>query len=86
MTIPEACQDKNFYLSYINGQDGLKQKHQYYYQRQGIMAICQLQWIDFVVYTVIDLHVHVKRVYFDFHHWKDNMLPKFTKFFFDYLL
>lgn len=84
MTIAEACQDKNFYLSCINGQVALKQKHQYYYQLQGIMAICQLQWIDFVVYTVVD--IHVERVYFDFQNWKDNMLPNLTKFFFDYIL
>ena len=65
MTITEAYQDRIFYLSCVNGQVRLKQKHQYYYELQGIMAICQLQWIDFVVYKVVD--IHVERVYYDFH-------------------
>ena len=85
MSIAEACQDKTFYLSKdINGQVSLKKKHQYYHQLQGIMAICQLNWIDFVVYTVVDMHV--ERVDFDLHNWKDNMLPKLTNFFFVFLM
>ena len=83
-TIAEACQDKNFYLTCVNGQILLKKRHPYYYQLQGIMAICNLQWIDFVVYTVTD--IHIERVYFDFQNWRDTMLPKLTRFFFDYLL
>ncbi|XP_020912942.1 uncharacterized protein LOC110250672 [Exaiptasia diaphana] len=84
ITIAEACEDKNFYLSHVNGVISLKKKHPYYYQLQGIMAICNLHWIDFVVYTVSD--IHIERVYFDFELWKNTMLPKLTGFFFTYLL
>ena len=34
-----------------------------YHQTQGVMAIYQLQFLDFVVYTVGD--IRAERIYFD---------------------
>ena len=36
------------------------------------MAICQLTWLDFIVYTRSDLHV--ERIYVDELEWKENRL------------
>ena len=64
-TILEACKDKSFCLEFKENNIKLKQKHIYYYQCQGVMAICQLNWIDFVVFTKKDLHV--ERILFNEH-------------------
>ena len=52
MTIVEACSDKSFCLELVNGKSCLEKNHVYYHQLQGVMAICQLCFLDFVVYTV----------------------------------
>ena len=84
LTINEACEETNFYLKYKDGKASLNRDHIYFYQLQGVMAICQLSWIDFVVYTVKDLHV--ERIYFDALKWDNNMLPKLTNFYFKFLV
>jgi hypothetical protein len=84
LTVSEACEDTHFYLEYKEGKASLKRDHIYFHQLQGVMAICQLSWIDFVVYTVKDLHV--ERIYFDVLKWENNMLPKLTDFYFMFLL
>ena len=53
MRVLEACSDKLFCLELVDGKPCLKKKHVYYYQTQGVMAICQLEFLDFVVYTVL---------------------------------
>lgn len=72
-TIMEACNDKSFCLELANNKTVLKKKHIYFFQCQGVMAICQLSWLDFVVFTQKDLHV--ERIYFDEHLWKTTTLP-----------
>ncbi len=47
------------------------------------MAICQLQFLDFVVYTVND--IHVERIYLDKAEWERCSLPELT-FYFSYLI
>ncbi len=84
LTILEACEDKTFYLKLVDNKPSLKKTHVYYFQCQGVMAICQLSYLDFVVFTQKDLHV--ERIYFDEQDWKSNMLPQLTSFYFDYLM
>jgi len=50
-TIEEACSDPSFFASIINGNVTLKQDHKHYYQIQGQMALCQISWCDFVIFT-----------------------------------
>ena len=51
--IPEVtCQEVNrFCSSLVNGQVTLNKTHNYYYQLQGQLAVAQLPWCDFVIWT-----------------------------------
>ncbi len=92
MSIINACSDKSFCLKIVNGKPCLKKNHVYYYQVQGVMAICQLCFVDFVVYTVSDIHdtvsdtVSVERNYFSKVEWEKCTLPELTTFYFNYLM
>ena len=56
ITILEAVQsDKSFFWA-DSGLE-LKRKHAYYYQCQGVVNILGLPWIDFVVFTNVDIYV-----------------------------
>ena len=57
MSIKEACTDIRFFLHYADNEAKLKQKHNYFYQCQGIMAITEIKEIDFVVFTSSDLSI-----------------------------
>ena len=54
-SIVEACGDKSFCLEFVKGKPCPKKKHIYYYQCQGVMAICQLNFIDFVVKSCLPI-------------------------------
>ena len=82
-TIDEACEDKTFFLSKVDGNVFLKRNHSYYYQVQGSLGILQLKWSDFIVYTKKGLHV--ERILFDDKLWKETMLPQLTEFYFEYV-
>ena len=43
------------------------------------MAILKVPWCDFVVWTVVD--IHIERIYFDHHFWEDQLLPKLDHFY-----
>jgi hypothetical protein len=83
ISVLEAYSDKAFCLKIIDGKPSLKKKHIYHYQSQGVMAICQLKFLDFVVYTVSD--VYVERIYFNEEEWECT-LPQLTEFYFEYLM
>ena len=58
MTILEAVKcDKKFFLKSTTSGLELKRSHAYFYQCQGIVNILGLPWIDFVVYTDVDMYV-----------------------------
>ncbi len=77
-------EDKSFFLQSIDGTLQLKRNHAYYYQCQGAMNILSLPWIDFIVYTKLDLHV--ERIQRDTSFWDNRMVPELTDFFFKYIL
>ena len=54
MTVKEACLDKTFCMHILNRRPTLKKNHNYY-QCLGVMAICQLPFLDFIVYTEADM-------------------------------
>lgn len=66
----------------VNGKPELKLKHQYFYQCQGVMGICDLTELDFIVYT--EKRLYVQTIQFDEKLWKEKMLPKLTTFYFDF--
>jgi hypothetical protein len=48
------------------------------------MPICQLCFVDFVVYTISDMQV--ERIYFSKVEWEKCTLPELTTFYFNYLM
>ncbi len=68
MSIKEVCADKNFFLQFTNNDAKFKQKHNYYYQCQGIIAITEIEEIDFVVLTLFD--VSGKKIFFQKDIWE----------------
>ncbi len=64
----------------------LNPKHEYFYQIQGQMNICDFEWVDFVVRSVCPYQIHIQRVYRDRPLWNDTMLPKLKAFYFKAML
>lgn len=56
-------------LETVNGTVHLRRQHDYFYQVQTQMAVCNVQWCDFVVWTPNVLHV--ERVWKDEHFCED---------------
>lgn len=80
MSLEEACSDKKFYLTLSHGQAFLKQEHAYHYQVQGQMFVCELEWIDFVVWFGHDT-ISVERITFDDKWWSTRALPSLDYFY-----
>ena len=77
MTSEDACHEINqFYCTSINGRTLLKQTHNYYYQIQGQLAIAQLPWCNFVVWTP-----HGSSVERDITLWQQKIFPKLKIFY-----
>lgn len=78
LTPVEACtQVKDFYCKLEGGKPVLKQTHNYFYQIQGIMAITQRKWCDFVIWT--PKGISVERIAADTSFW-EKMVPKLDTF------
>ena len=81
LSVEEACLGKNFFLSMQDGQKPkLKHNHQYYYQIQGKMFVCELEWIDFVVWFG-PRKLNIERIYFDREWWFNFALPRIDYFY-----
>ena len=83
MTIISACDDKKFCLKLCNGAPKLKRQDPYFYPCQGVMAITEINKLDFMVYTLNDMHIET--IWFEQGKWNKKILPKLTNFFFDYM-
>ena len=84
MTVEEACSDKTFCMTLIDGKPMLKKNHQYYFQCLGVMALCQLPFVHFIVYT--QKEICIERINFDKQLWNKNMLPKLSDFYFKFMM
>ena len=54
---PHNVKDNKFCLEQVNGQMLLKKTHEYYYQIQGQLAICEMEYCDFVCWTPHGMHI-----------------------------
>ena len=81
MTVEQACKDLNFCL-YIDddGVPKLKFGHKYYYQVQGQMYVCNLEWVDFVVWFGGN-NIFIERIYFNKEWWHQTVLPRLDFFY-----
>ena len=75
---------KNFCLQQTENGLKLKENHPYYFQCQGVLNILNLNWIDFVVYTNVDMHV--ERIDEDIFFWEEKMPLEITSFYFSFIL
>ena len=83
-TIVDACKKSNFPCEAEEDSVHLKTNHDYYYQVQGQLAILNLTWCDFVVWTVRDMHI--ERIYFNEKFWKERCYPKLFSFYYGIIL
>ena len=83
MTIQEACEDKTFFLQIIEGKPKLKEKHVYFYQCQGVMAVTEVEELDFIVFTKKE--IHVETIKFQKENWNNKLLKELTTFYFDFM-
>ena len=81
MTVEQACKDPHFCL-YIDddGLPKLKFGHKYYYQVQGQMYVCSLEWVDFVVWFGGN-NVFIQRIDFNKEWWYQTVLPRLDFFY-----
>lgn len=77
---------KGFCLEIRNGSLHLKENHPYYYQCHGVLNVCGLEWIDFVVRTLNPYQMFIQRIHKDEHLWEGHMLPKLMAFYFAAIL
>ena len=76
---PESCAESSEFCSQLkDGKLLLKSEHNYMYQVQGQMGVCQRPWVDFVIWTRKGLSV--QRIPFDSEMWK-RMVPKLQQFY-----
>ena len=80
---PTTVIRNDFYLKFIDGHLQLSKKHNYFYQIQGQLALCNRSYCDFVCWTPHG--VHIERIQRDFSTW-DQMQPKLRLFFVEILL
>lgn len=79
MTPEECAQDPNFLCALPDNALKLNEKHNYMFHIKGQMAILNMQWVDFVVWTKKD--ISYQRIPFNSVLWKDNILPKLYEFY-----
>ena len=83
--VSEACSMQQFFcMKDENNKVTLKVRHNYYYQVQGQLAILNLDWCDFIVWTNKDLHV--ERVKVDHGFWQQQCLPKLRSYYYNIML
>jgi hypothetical protein len=76
-----------FYLTQLPGETfRLKRDSHHYCQIQGQMAICQVDFCDFVVYHPSSDDIFVERIKFDDDFWKNRLFLKLRSFYEKYVV
>ena len=83
-TVEQACTEKSFCCSILDGKPRLKFNSEYYYQVQGQMAITCIHVCDFIIWTPKSLNVQT--IHFDSEFWTRTCLPKLHHFYYSFLL
>lgn len=78
---PEECSsNKNFFAEFSDtGKLMLKRTHNYYYQVIGQLAVLELKWADFTIWTKKGMSV--ERIDFDRGFWETEMFFKLKYFY-----
>ena len=80
---PHKVQDPTFYLKKDDGEIHLPTDHEYYFQVQGQLAVCEMDYCDFVCWTPCGLHC--ERILVDTNFF-EQVKPSLDKFFISVLL
>ncbi len=76
---PQLCaQSPKFCCTLEDNALKLKAQHNYMFQAQGQMGVCNLDWVDFVVWTKKGMSV--ERIGRDQNQWCGEMVPKLKVF------
>ena len=54
---PHNVVESKFCLEHVNGRIYLKKTHEYYFQIQGQLAVCEMEYCDFVCWTPHGMHI-----------------------------
>ena len=82
---PHEITDPNFYLKqHEDGEIHLRDDHEYYYQIQGQLAVCNIEYCDFICWTPCGMHC--ERILSDPKHFFDITKPALDEFFIAVLL
>jgi hypothetical protein len=82
--LPTDCgKDDTFCCTENDGKLFLTEKHNYMFKIQGQLAVYELEWVDFVVWT--KRGISVQRISFSLKKW-ENMLPKLETFYLSAIL
>ena len=81
-----ASKTKSFCLQNTNNKLSLKTNHNFYYQIQGQLFICDKPWCDLVVRCINPHGLHVERIFKDTDTWENDMYPKLNWFYHEALL
>lgn len=85
LTVSEACEQLDkFYIHKNDDGCSLDSSHTYYYQVQGSMAISNVKFTDFVVWTPSSLEIINVKYYPAI--WTEEMLPRLKTFYTLYML
>ena len=79
----QAASMPNSFYSIENGQVILDIGHAYYYQVQGQLAVCEMDWCDMVIWTPSGMEC--QRIYRDLSFWEE-ILPPLSEFYFHHML
>ena len=81
----EACADKDFYCSVVEGKVQLKRGHSYYHQVQLQLFVADdlCEWCDFCVFT--NCGVVVERIYPDTS-WQQTNIPRLQCYWYEHIL
>lgn len=82
----KAKKNKSFFLQLTDDKLELKKSHTYYYQVQGTLNVANYDFCYFVVMTDQKQPLHVERIFRDAVFWKNEMVPKLSKFYLKCLL
>jgi hypothetical protein len=83
--LDQAARDKGFCLEFVDDNLQLKRKHAYYYQCQGQLLVCEMDWVDFVVRCTDPYQMFVERITVN-NDVQCHMLAKLKAFYFKALL
>ena len=73
---------KNFFLEHIDSKLQLKRSSNYYYQVQGEMAVMDIKWCHFVVWTnSTSNNLFIEEIEFDHNLWSSIIFPKLQTFY-----